>query len=490
MEGRKIHHEEEALLEKCSKPGSGRPKLPCEAQAREGTSAWRNVLRVVSCSALLYLYYVLHTTLAGPSLLKVFFSAPLADPYLEEMPVAPRRWWTCDPIIASTTHQVSFNISTDSATPKRWQLLDESIPEARETFHGSITIEKGYLRQGSDVVVNVLVRSTDETNIGNVVLYSSDSGLVMKYKSSSNSDLCTEVEVVVSLRAESKYSLDELNIQTDILDIFLHPVTNWDIKEFNAHSSYGKLDMEPGAHHDEPMARNVSISSAAGGISGWFVPDQHLHIRNDYGDTTAILASTPKTDGKTWVGPQGINISSISGHIRVGTNSGDWLPKAYTHRTQIRTESGKILARVPHGARTEISSTSGRVVAILQPYGVDCENADNYISTMSQSGGVAVYLFDPDAESLRGYCNPLLNTVSEHEVGEGSLVLTYPRTWYGEIEGHIIHGQLAFDGSELECAEGGRGSVKARRGAKGDSLLNARVGVGALDIRIGLEETP
>ncbi|KAF2791581.1 hypothetical protein K505DRAFT_339448 [Melanomma pulvis-pyrius CBS 109.77] len=129
--------------------------------------------------------------------------------------------------------------------------------------------------------------------------------------------------------------------------------------------------------------------------------------------------------------------------------------------------------------------------AYIRPFGATNSDALNEIYTSSPSGFTCVDLDDPPEDSSGKY-NPLLNTVSEHTVGEGILQLKYQYSWYSEMEAIIQQGALAFDGSSLEETERGEEFVKAKRGPKGwspvegESWMEARVGTGDLDIHLGL----
>lgn len=232
------------------------------------------------------------------------------------------------------------------------------------------------------------------------------------------------------------------------------------------------------------IIHNLSLTSRDGSISGWYFAEEILLLsnggRNIYGTLVPKYKAPP-------LDPKLINITTKSGDIRIETGilGHGWDPKPYTHRTKIETESGKISARIPHGSTTEISSTSGDISAVLQPYGKDTPDAESKIYLDMINGTL-----DLDVKTMHerstGRYNPLNHTFSSHNVKSGSLKLTYPYEWWGVMIAGASNGTVDFDASRLKEVDREDGYVYAMRGANGRSLMNAQISSGNISIRIGL----
>lgn len=406
-----------------------------------------------------------------------------------DFPMTPhpraRTYEGCSSITAAEDRQFEFNITAESTTTKRWQLNDSAVPESRKNLRGDITIDRGSLFQTSDIEVRVVVRSSEGSDLKNVLIHSSDFALDIDYNFQDRSDLCTEVNVLVLLRPWPRRLLDLFDVRTSVFDILFNPLLNWEVNNLIAHTSYGDFTLDTTEPWTDPLiTHNVSVSSINGTIFGWFIPDEHLDIRNEHGEIGIFIC--PRVGINSPFEPKSISISSSSGNIHAETVFKVWPPQSYTHRTTIETVSGQVHAMVPHGSYTNFSSGSGNISCYIEPYGAARPDAVSEIYTTSQSGSFNVYLSSANENSLAGKYNPLLNTVSEHDVGEGKLRLRYPYDWYGEMEARIRHGVLEFDGSSLEDMERGEGYVKAKRGRKGESRMEASVGTGILDVLLGL----
>ncbi|PVI02685.1 hypothetical protein DM02DRAFT_589186 [Periconia macrospinosa] len=386
--------------------------------------------------------------------------------------------------VVSSHRQFDFNFTGDDAAANRWQLLDSSVPESRKSFRGHVSVDQGNPSQASDMEVRVFIASSDEEGLDNVQLHKSDSALNINYNLRNDSDVCTDVQIFVLLRPRPKRLLDWFDIRSSILDIDYGPQLGWEINNLVTHTSHGSLYMDSRKLWKDPLiAHNVSISSTDGVISGFFIPEENLELRNEEGGIRGFIC--PHVAEGVRFDPQNISISTVSGEINMDFLRVAWPVKVCTHRTKIESVSGDISAVIPHGVHTNISSISGTIKTAINPYGAASPNATSEIFTTSRSGDSWVMVHSPPNESLDGNYNPLLNTVSKHEVGEGELWLDYPLAWWGKMEGRIEHGKLEWSGSSLEDIKQGGGCVTAKRG-EGESKIEAHVINGALTIRLGL----
>ncbi|KAF2820918.1 hypothetical protein CC86DRAFT_411749 [Ophiobolus disseminans] len=156
------------------------------------------------------------------------------------------------------------------------------------------------------------------------------------------------------------------------------------------------------------------------------------------------------------------------------------------HTTDIHTTTGEIWAAIPHGSLTSISNIRGNVKAFVVPFGAANQDDSSQLHTSSDQGRTFVSLYDAPLESLEGYYDPLLKLKSKHIVKEGALKLSYPFSWYGDLEARILHSPLKFDSSLLQDFEKGDSFVKAKRGREGENVMEAYIDTGELAVLIGL----
>ncbi|ORY01741.1 hypothetical protein BCR34DRAFT_546133 [Clohesyomyces aquaticus] len=495
-------NEKKPLLKERSQ-GNGELEIANHAEHRESTymfhaKPWRHFRRPfyhsVLLLSLLAFWWALsrYTRYTPPKTSNV--TALLADLEYDIQMMAIDRMAQhkgCSSVVASRDRQFDFNFTGDGSAANRWQLLDSSVPESRKNFQGQVTVDKGDRSQVSDMEVHVIISSSDEKDLDNVHLHKSDSVLNIDYEFRDNSEVCTQVQILVLLRPEPKRSLDWFDIQTSIFDITFKSELGWEINNLRTHTSHGDLWMDGQNALDPLIAHNVSHSSIDGVIFGWFVPDETLALHNEEGGIGVFLHPMLAED-VPW-DPKNISVSTVSGRIQVGLYYNLWPARVYTHRTTIESVSGWISARVPHGVHTNISSITNNITTAIHPYwGTDPDSLNstrwtNEIHTTS-SGDSSVLLYNPPKKSLHEHYNPLFNTLSTHEAGEGELWVTYPFEWWGSMKGKTEHGKLEFDGSLLRDVKRGEGSVAAKRGAKGESWMEAHITTGALNIQLGLRD--
>jgi hypothetical protein len=386
------------------------------------------------------------------------------------------------------TRYFGFNVSTKHSN--QWQLLDSANAETRKHLRGRIIVQPGTEFQHSDIEVKAVLSSNDEADLNRLVLRDSDFALGIEYnldQGVANADLCTEVRIFVYLRPYRNQIIDLFEVRSNILDIWFKEDLTWKVHNFITHTSYGETTIDaflPGA--ERLIAHNASISSTYGLIYGQFIPpEENLELRNKYGEIGIYLFPNLFSPSTTF-NVDSISISTVSGAITViGFFDVPWPEKDYTHRLSVSTDSGFIRSQAPHGSFTNYSSNSGDITCYLRPYGTKDKNAKSEIYTTTQSGELAVRISEAFGLGNKRH-NPNHNTNSEHSVETGTMTLRYGYDWLGELEADIRNGVLDFDGSSLDDVEWGEGYVKARRGKSGESHINAHVGNGQLDIKLGL----
>ncbi|KAH7088315.1 hypothetical protein FB567DRAFT_524127 [Paraphoma chrysanthemicola] len=388
----------------------------------------------------------------------------------------------CSPIAASLSRHFGFNVSQHDSPAGEWHFIDSTRAESRGRVRGEVNLRRGHPLQDSDIEVRVIVNSTEEGGLQNFILNTTESTLSLDYLPSGGKDLCTDIQVMIYLRPEVEFRQNSLELRSEILHMWVHGSLAWKIDNLILHTSYGDSTFE-GTRLPEPLiTHNISVSSVAGTIFGWYPADGNLDIRNDKNMIGFFLVARYDRP----FSPESISISSKSGTIDIRSIFEYWGSRPMAHTTNIHSESGNIWLGIPHGSITNVSSQSGNIAAYLKPWGASSPDDISEFYTSTQIGNTRIYLTDMDLDTPKKYFNPLLNTTSKHTARTGRMEICYPYSWYGEAEARIDSGSLMFDSSSLEEIERGDGWVKARRGNKGESRLEAYVESGEMEVLLGL----
>ncbi|KAJ4365603.1 hypothetical protein N0V83_008223 [Neocucurbitaria cava] len=392
----------------------------------------------------------------------------------------------CSLSIASVTCEFGYNITAEDTAAQQWHFLDSSMAKTRVRFRGEISVNRGSLFQVSDIEVRIVVTSNKENGLMNVHLQSSNSSLEINYFITDEGDIYTDAQILIFLRPWPKRLLDVLDIRSEVLDITFNDMLNWHVSNLFVHTSYGQSWYNSTYGADPLIVQNTTVSSYNGYIFGYYAAHGNLTFQNVHGQIGVILIPVNGRPSKL----DSISASTLSATIHVEVEYGftNWPTQPHTHVTNIHTRHGELYAFIPHGSYTNLSSTCSWLFARLQPFGNPNPEDLNEIYTYSELGWkTRVRIDDAILDGSEDLNNPLLNTISKHYLGEGSLWLRYPYSWFGSVEAQIDHGRLEFDATELEDFEKSEGYVKARRGKKGDSRLDIQVGTGAMDVHLGLD---
>lgn len=361
-------------------------------------------------------------------------------------------------------------------------MKESSLYDDTRSVRGNIKVQRGDILQTSDIEVLTLMHSDHKAAFKAVFFNQTDSSLSIDYFPQDDNECCIAFDIIVRLRPWPARTLDVLSLQSQVLDITIEGSLAWEVLNLLLHTSYGDSSFEGTRFYDPLRTHNVTTSSITGTIFGSYIADAHLNVHNSHGVTYIFLM----TNIHGSIDPKAITATSDSGEIHIEYVQPYWPAQAFTHTTTIRTDSGRVYTYIPHGAKTNISTVSGRLTAVLFPFGADSEDAQSEIYTSSQMNTSSVSVSNTNQESLEGRHDPLLRTISVHQVGEGMLDIWYPYAWYGVVEGWYPNGALKFDSSSLEDLQRGQGYMKAKRGKAGESHMQARVANGDLKVSLGL----
>ncbi|KAF2873952.1 hypothetical protein BDV95DRAFT_317461 [Massariosphaeria phaeospora] len=492
--GQHVQHKQDLELQKVSTTLTGKTMSNIKqnissrkiAPLRQ-TDLWRRSLRLRQfCVVLLVILCLRHFLQLRRPLGNSNKTAipPHAYHVHHEMPQPRIEPEQCDMTNTLKTRQFGFNITNEG--PNQWQLLD-SVQTTRKNFRGRILVERGAPSQGSDIEVHVTARSSEQARLDDLTFAESKSTLTIGYDLEEMAALCTDFDIVVHLRPNIEQVVELFEIRTNTLDIWFEQGLGWKVNNFITHTSYGETRMMAfRPFPDRMVAHNISVSSTYGLLTGEFVlPKENLELHNTDGEIGVYIFPN-LLDTTERIYTKSISVSTGSGPLTLMSSpSLPWPVQDYTHRLSISSVSGDIRAQTPHGSFTNYSSVSGDITCHIQPFSTNLQNAKNEIYTKSMLGNLDVRVGDVFQQSHRQY-NPLLNTVSEHSVEKGRLELAYGHDWFGDVEANIGQGKLEFGGTSMKKVQKKKGSVKGRRGSKGESMINAHVVSGELDLKLGL----
>ncbi|KAH6883319.1 hypothetical protein BKA58DRAFT_374893 [Alternaria rosae] len=395
----------------------------------------------------------------------------------------------CKSIVSSETRMFSFNVSYSDGAETHWHLFDKSNSTVGDRLSGIIHVQKGDVAQTSDIEVRLEINSSSTTDYKNVVYHQSASSLSLDYlPSDDDEDICTEIKVVVCFRPESPVRpLDVLDIRSETMDLWIHDWA-WQIKNLITHTSHGEYTYEGGKGEDPLHPHNISASSTTGVMWGWYGCEGTIKMHSESGQIILMLVPRYTFIGKT-MRPELISVSTVSGAADVAALWAYWPQQSFTHRTEIHTVSGNLVAQIPHGSSTNLSSDSGNINAYLRPFAAMSLDNASAIYTSTKSGQTNFRLDNANRELLDEIYDPLLSTTSEHYVGDGDMYLRYPFSWFGSMDATVREGSIKFNASALDEVEEGDGFIKAIRGRGAGSRMKAHVDKGMMDVTLGIWDT-
>lgn len=178
----------------------------------------------------------------------------------------------CDRVVASSVQNFGYNITAENVAAQQWRFLDEIPLQAHQNFRGSIRVVRGDYLQASDINVQVIIRSTHENDIKNVVLSRSQLQLGIEYDFTVQEDMCTDIRVLVSFRPWPKRTLRLFELRSTFLDLAFDGNLEWEINYLVTHTSHGVTEYFGSQLRDPLITHNISSTSLAGSISGYTTP--------------------------------------------------------------------------------------------------------------------------------------------------------------------------------------------------------------------------
>lgn len=287
------------------------------------------------------------------------------------------------------------------------------------------------------------------------------------------------MDVVLMVRPHLMQSWNSwTTVSTQTLPIVIWPGFQFETWNMTLQSTYGDIICRDTFNF---TAHSISVFTEYGRISGvWSLPSaislETVHGTVDIDLEPKRWSSGPGTKGD-------LVAKSVSGNIDIRMPFEQEKRSLRNGTTDITTKYGSVHASLIHGAITSISTTYGKIDAILLPYwafykfqGVQ----HNFITTSCHACTTNVRILE-SIEDLYYKIRPMYFANSTHNVKNGVLKLSYPKDWAGVAEWNVGHGVAAVSGEDFEVLKDNGRSGKLQRRPLG-SRMDADVGNGMLEI--------
>ena len=200
--------------------------------------------------------------------------------------------------------------------------------------------------------------------------------------------------------------------------------------------------------NSSPNPRQQSISKIADNVTGTYDLHDSLQIStvSDHIDVTVCLQP-----GHPQV-PAELRLSSMSGSATVEVMNTTCGPRNSFDRNldmHISLVSGSIHATLPHSYRTLLKTVSGGITANLHPHGSTTKPTDIVLENTSGTTNMTLH---PHVADPR---HPLTKLSTTYKGVTGSVKLTYPLTWQGQVEVHAQFGTVTRDWAGLKVTRDG-----------------------------------
>ena len=259
--------------------------------------------------------------------------------------------------------------------------------------------------------------------------------------SSSSSPPCMFSNVTIWIAPGAK--LDALLIETESFSVTVHDGLSFDTKVMHI-STISNAVTFPSKRPTASVNnyREVIIKTVSGSINGAFPLYDLLSIASVSG--TINIDLEPKEAAENAPLPAQLHMETVSGTIYVNTpaiiRAGRDFPYGLIpdreYRVFISSTSGSQYVSLIHGSETILHSVSGTVHATLSPYGSPSTKSNIDVVTKSASVEVTVL------SSISHPGQAMKNLHGTYKRLSGSLKVTYPGEWEGEIEGRTLSGSL------------------------------------------------
>lgn len=282
---------------------------------------------------------------------------------------------------------------------------------------------------------------------------------------------CVYIEVTIFVAPGTV--LENFGIDTQSLAIIFHTGLDYTIKEITTLSTISKPIRMPNSSSkllSTTRTREIIIHSSSGSVTGAYPLYDLLSITTLSG--SIAISYFPKNSSDSDPKPASLVLGTSSGSIRVTSPvipSSELIPNR-DYKNDLSTTSGSITATLLHSSHTSLRATSAHILASIHPYGN--LSSPSHLSTDSKSGSTTVTVHN----SLSHPSSPIRALSASHHYISGSLELSYPSQWQGQIFGNTISGSLNiyWDGvtviKDHKKWSGGR-EIEAERGEGGEARL-------------------
>nr|POE88406.1 hypothetical protein CFP56_11634 [Quercus suber] len=371
---------------------------------------------------------------------------------------------------SSLTSSVAFDFQSPASFS-----LSEFLQES-ESFsggiYGKISVSNADSLQKPSLRVWVTYATTASWRVSGVNHVVTDTSLdlhlpvLRKQSQAGNRRPCLYLDIRIEVKEGT--ILEDWSIATTNLDIsmdealFNHTDPGDDLKITDASS----ITTTRGKVGGVWSSRNTKIETHSGSVKGRFAWMDLLSIRT-FSGSIDVAVEPREADPQRSAAAEYV-AWTYTGSIQtvVQTKSPDTDLPIREYRTRVQTSSGRISGTYIHGITTSFSTNSGSVDVDILPIDTRLINTTKLstntkdtritmLRTDTLSGTTVLRLrspFSPQAlQTLSGDDDKqhaaVIDTLkSRHKSKSGSISLTYPEEWTGEIEGESSSGHITVEG--------------------------------------------
>lgn len=401
------------------------------------------------------------------------------DLYAKEPDFIP--WYACD--AAEVKRTESFDFHDFSSFTLEERLHNELLLPGN--VGGKIKIVEKADHQDAAVRVNVDMQSSYLTFLQHVTFEPTINKLVITSPNPSHGKdpfngetPCTAINIVVSINSKL---FDTLTIDTPRLsgvefsrDVSLSP-QHLIIRTAGA----GRIAKRPGSLTSF-TPQHIDLRTTDGSIEGAFPLIGETCLATDAGSIDVAVATPPKH-----VSNNGAHFHANSGlgdvHITFPVQIGSRVPEYFV---QASTGDGHLSGTFIHGAETNLTTVAGNIDADLMPYS-RVRSTSSLVFTETFLGQTNLNVLD--TEQLPDPIDPMRWTHSTHKSVSGGMRLKYPRNWAGDMHGraNTLFGSVDVAGPGVDILRADDGTVDARRGVGGKSVMEVDTVSGVCEVLIG-----
>ncbi|KAF2101225.1 hypothetical protein NA57DRAFT_72667 [Rhizodiscina lignyota] len=350
------------------------------------------------------------------------------------------------------------------------QIFRDEFDDEIQLF-GGVRVVEAPSSQKSHIRVDTTLSSSDPYSIKSLHFEKTSDKLILQIPSfdrkghGSSRQPCMAVDAVIYIKKTGNSdNLSNLSVKTKQMGIAVGSRVELALDKLTLGTGAGRVASEAKLLN----SRETIINVGAGSVSGHYNLLDLLSITTSAGSINADVMPKEATKGDEK--PARLECTSRTGPIDVDMppRDDDSMIPDRDYQTTIKTTVGSIYGRYIHGLKTEIETRAGSQSVNILPY-----STDDYASTLkthSMSGMSQINVQTPYKGGV------IKRMTSSHITQTGSLHLSYPQEWEGNVSGSTTTGSLTLRGKDIVIEQYDDGFINKKvKGHKGEGHLQGKL---------------